>query len=229
MTTRALNPLNPITLATVLGLAALLAWDASGLDMATARLFGSADGFPLREHPLLTRVLHDGGRIASWLLVVGLCAAIWWPVAWMRRVMIERRVQLVVVALLSVLVVSSMKALSRASCPWDLAAFGGVARHLSHWSLGQNDGGAGRCFPAGHASAGFAFVGGWFALRRDVPLVARRWLIASLLAGLVLGIGQQMRGAHFMSHTLWTGWLCWVVALIGDWLMRGRVLSGGLE
>ena len=33
-----------------------------------------------------------------------------------------------------------------------------------------------------------------------------------LLAGLVLGLGQQWRGAHFTSHTLWTAWLCWGVA-----------------
>jgi membrane-associated PAP2 superfamily phosphatase len=27
----------------------------------------------------------------------------------------------------------------------------------------------------------------------------------------VLGVSQQLRGAHYMSHTLWTAWVCWVV------------------
>ncbi len=35
-----------------------------------------------------------------------------------------------------------------------------------------------------------------------------------LLAGLLLGAAQQLRGAHFMSHTLWTGWICWSVAVL---------------
>jgi hypothetical protein len=25
-----------------------------------------------------------------------------------------------------------------------------------------------------------------------------------------------VRGAHFMSHTLWTAWLCWTTAFIVD-------------
>jgi membrane-associated PAP2 superfamily phosphatase len=36
-------------------------------------------------------------------------------------------------------------------------------------------------------------------------------LLIAVLAGLILGLSQQMRGAHFMSHTLWTAWLCWTV------------------
>jgi membrane-associated PAP2 superfamily phosphatase len=34
----------------------------------------------------------------------------------------------------------------------------------------------------------------------------------AVLVGLGLGWVQQMRGAHFMSHTLWSGWVCWVTS-----------------
>ena len=37
-----------------------------------------------------------------------------------------------------------------------------------------------------------------------------------MLAGLVFGLAQQIRGAHYMSHTLWTAWLCWTVAAVAD-------------
>ena len=30
------------------------------------------------------------------------------------------------------------------------------------------------------------------------------------------GMAQQARGAHFLSHTLWTGWLCWSTAWLTD-------------
>jgi membrane-associated PAP2 superfamily phosphatase len=47
------------------------------------------------------------------------------------------------------------------------------------------------------------------------------WLAGAAATGLVLGVAQQMRGAHFMSHTLWTGWLCWTTGWLTDPLLSG--------
>ena len=63
-------------------------------------------------------------------------------------------------------------------------------------------------------------VGGWFWLRDRAPRAATVWLCAALLAGTALGLAQQIRGAHFMSHTLWTAWLCWTVAGAVWWALR---------
>ena len=203
----------------------LLAWDASGLDLVLAHWFGTAQGFALRDHWLFTTVLHEGARRLSWLLVVGLSLAVWWPVGVLRQLDRWQRLQLVVSILLGLALVVAIKRISSTSCPWDLAEFGGLARYVSHWRFGLVDGGGAHCFPAGHASAGFAFVGGYFVLRDRAPRAARIWLAAALAAGLVLGVSQQMRGAHFMSHTLWTAWLCWTVAwachsLVTIWRLR---------
>ena len=203
----------------------LLAWDASGLDLVLAHWFGTAQGFALRDHWLFTTVLHEGARRLSWLLVVGLSLAVWWPVGVLRQLDRWQRLELVVSILLGLALVVSIKRISSTSCPWDLAEFGGLARYVSHWRFGLVDGGGAHCFPAGHASAGFAFVGGYFVLRDRAPRAARIWLATALTAGLVLGVSQQMRGAHFMSHTLWTAWLCWTVAwachsLVTTWRLR---------
>jgi membrane-associated PAP2 superfamily phosphatase len=192
----------------------LLAWDASELDLAMAAWFGGGAGFPLREHWLFRSVLHDGARSVAWAVVLGLSLMVWWPVGVFRRIDTSRRLQLVLTALAGSLLISTLKMFSSTSCPWDLAEFGRAARHVSHWAWGTADGGSGRCFPAGHASAGFAFFGGYFAFAGDAPGVARAWLVATLVAGLTLGVAQQVRGAHFMSHTLWTGWICWCVAVL---------------
>ena len=141
----------------VLGLA--LAWDASGLDIALARLAGSAHGFPWREHWLLAGVLHDGGRRLAWLLVLGLCLSVWWPPGPLASLSAARRVELAASTLLAAMSVSLLKAASPTSCPWELAEFGGLAHYASHWSM-LPDGGRGHCFPAGHASAGFSFMSG---------------------------------------------------------------------
>lgn len=204
----------------------LLAWDFSGLDLSLARWFGGVDGFPLRDNAFLTVVLHDGAKRLAWVLALGLCVAAWWPVGPLRRLSIHRRLQLAATTLLAVLVVSALKSFSTASCPWSLADFGGVAHYIPHWQhVFAPDGGSGRCFPAGHASSGFAFVGGYFAFREAAPVIARRWLAVALLAGGVLGLAQQIRGAHFTSHTLWTAFICWCVAWAIDALFAHIVVD----
>jgi membrane-associated PAP2 superfamily phosphatase len=194
----------------------LLLWDFSGLDLQLAQWFGSARGFPLESHWLWRGVLHDGIRYLPWLLELALLLAMARPFGAIKQLPVERRVQLALTTLVALLVVSSIKLHSSTSCPWDLQQFGGAATYLSHWAWGVADGGGGGCFPAGHASAGFAFVGGFFAFRHALPATARRWLIGALAVGLLLGLAQQVRGAHYMSHTLWTAWLCWACAALVD-------------
>lgn len=195
----------------IVGLA--VAWDASGLDLPFARLAGSVQGFPGRDHWLLAGVIHDGGRRLAWLLALVLCLSVWWPWGPFARLSASARLQLAVAALLGPLVVAVLRLGSHTSCPWELVDFGGVAHYASHWSL-QEDGGAGHCFPSGHAASGFSLVAGYFAFRPTEPRMAHRWLAAALLAGIALGLAQQWRGAHFMSHTLWSAAVCWVTAWI---------------
>lgn len=211
MTTRWSRALPESAWLTLALLAAALAWDASGLDVPFAHLAGSAQGFPWKDQWFLYEVLHEGGRHLAWLLVLGLSLAVWWPLGPLPRLPQRRRLQLAASTLAAAFAISVLKRGSFTSCPWELAEFGGIARYASHWSH-VVDGGSGHCFPAGHASSGFAFVGGYFAFRDIDPRVARRWLLAAAIAGLLLGLAQQWRGAHFMSHTLWTAVVCWMVA-----------------
>jgi len=218
---------------TLLTLLLLLAWDATGLDLALARLAGTPMGFPWRDNAFLVHVMHEGARSLSWLLLIALFAAIRWPVGVLRRLLMRERAQLAFTVLAGVLVVSLAKQASATSCPWDLKVFGGVADYVSHWAWGRRDGGPGGCFPAGHASAGFAYVAGWFVLRRASASAARAWLGCALAAGLLLGLAQQQRGAHYMSHTLWTAWLCWTTGFVVDELLRLKYtrrdsLAGGV-
>ncbi len=206
--------------------ALLLAWDASGLDLSVARWSGSAAGFALRDNWWLTVVLHDGAHKLAWAVALLLCLGVWWPVGALRDLTLAERLQLASTPLLAVLAVNLLKRASGANCPWDLSPFGGMAPWLSHWStFWQADGGGGHCFPAGHASSGFAFVGGWLVWRRRHPVIAWRWLALALAVGALLGLSQQLRGAHFTSHTLWTLWVCAATAAVVDAAFR----RGGLN
>lgn len=206
------------------GLALLfLAWEASGGDRWLADLAGDAGGFALRSHWLLQGVLHSGGRIVAWALALALCLGVWWPVGPLRLLRLSQRLQLAGGVLLSVAAVALLKSANPTACPWSLTAYGGLVEPVSHWAWWVTPAsGRGGCFPAGHASAGFAFVGGYFVFREVAPALARRWLLVAVAAGLLLGLSQQWRGAHFMSHTLWSGWLCWCLAWALDSLRRRR-------
>lgn len=201
---------------TLVGLALLLAWDFSGLDLTLARWFGSSTGFALEGHWFWRDLLHDRIKGPLWLLELVLLVGIFKPFGPLKLLATERRTQLAVTTLGILVVISSLKLQSKTSCPWSLQEFGGAASYVSHWAWGQLDGGGGNCFPAGHASAGFAFLGGFFALRHTQPKMAAWWLATTIFMGVLLGLAQQVRGAHFMSHTLWTAWISWTIAAVVD-------------
>lgn len=189
----------------------LLAWDASGWDLALEHAVGTPQGFPWRDHWLAARVLHDGGRALAGLGLAALALNVAWP--WTPGVPRARRALWLAATLAGMALVPLLKQGSLTSCPWDLAEFGGAARWVSHWRWGVPDGGAGHCFPSGHATAAVAFFGGWFVLREPHPRLARAWLAVVGALALAFGAAQLVRGAHFASHTLWSAWLCWVLGL----------------
>ena len=65
------------------------------------------------------------------------------------------------------------------------------------------------CFPGAHSSSGFALMTLYFALRDARPRLARAALGVALLVGTAFAIGQEARGAHFLSHDLTSVALSW--------------------
>jgi membrane-associated PAP2 superfamily phosphatase len=204
---------------TGVALALLLLWDTSGLDLALVRAWGSADGFGWRDHWFTARVLHDGGRWLAGAVLAGLALNVWRPLFGNTLPRAERW-RWLLVTLATLLLVPLLKSASLTSCPYELAEFGGPAAYVSHWRFGVGDGGPGRCFPSGHATSAVAFFYGWFALRERHRAAARGWLAAVCVLGALYGWAQMARGAHYPSHTLWSAWLCWTLALAASAVRR---------
>lgn len=194
-------------------IAIALAWDATAWDLPVSRWFGAGDGFALKEHPIWGKGVYRLQRAMAWLgllVMIAMCLRPVGPFAGWRR---SERITLVLTLLVITFVIQYMKRKSLTSCPWSLQEFGGPAQHISHWLRGVRDGGSGRCFPAGHASGALGFLA--------VPVFMlwhrKRWayglLAAVFLAGACWGGIQLMRGAHFVSHTLWSVVICLAVAL----------------
>jgi len=203
------------------GLAVLAAWEFSALDLPLTRLFGTPGGFPWRSHWLTAGVLHDGARLAGWLFFGLLVISLWQPQAFVAALPRRERVWWLLTTLACAALIPLLKRSSTTSCPWALAEFGGdVARYVPHWLLGGRDGGSGGCFPSGHASTAFALLPGWFALRGHAPTAARRLLIIVASVGALLAGVQLIRGAHYLSHSLWTAWICWAASALSWHALR---------
>jgi len=133
---------------------------------------------------------------------------------------------LLLATLLSTAAVGLLKRWTNVDCPWDLLRYGGDRTYYSLFMHRPSILGQARCFPAGHASAGYAWTALYFFLLSTRP--GWRWwgLGFALGLGALFGVTQQLRGAHFLSHDVCTLMVCWLIALALYLLMLGRDRTG---
>lgn len=209
-----------------LGLA-FLALELSGLDrrIATALFFDARTGTWLGTgggdwwaHGLL----HDDARWVVRGIAAG--ALLGWAgsFAWARLRPWRRDAGFVALAMIgAIAVVGSLKAITNVDCPWDLAGFGGERPYVPLFASRPDYLPQAKCFPGAHSSSGFALLCFYF-LWRDRAARAARWgLIAGLLTGCAFALGQEARGAHFLSHDLASAGIVWCVQLgLHAWLLK---------
>lgn len=92
------------------------------------------------------------------------------------------------------------------ACPWDITRYGGTSPWFPAFSVHAPHM-AGHCFPAGHASSGLWLSALSLCWLPQHPRKALLVAVAGLAIGFLLGWCQQLRGAHFLSHTLTSTWL----------------------
>jgi len=196
----------------------LLLMETTNLDrFVSDRFFDVASGtFPLRHDFFLDVVMH---RWAKYLVIlIGVMVLVTCLISLCTASLRQWRRLLVFLTLalgLAPAAVSTLKAGSSRYCPYDLAAYGGHAPHLGFFETAAAPLELGHCFPGGHASTGFCLLAFYFAgyvLRR--PRLACAGLWTGILAGLLLGAARVAEGAHFLSHNLWTGLVCWTVIVL---------------
>lgn len=185
------------------------------MDMAVQRLH-FAHGWPV------TRAMHEGwlglgfyrGPKIALVCFGGLCAlgavlALTRPAYghWLRPCMFMA-LSLALVPLL----VSGGKQFTNIYCPRELTVFGGERTYQRVFAPAAPENAQaprGKGFPAGHASGGFALMGLYFLGRSARQ--RRVGLAVGLAAGWSMGLYQQLRGEHFLSHTLCSMILAWLL------------------
>jgi membrane-associated PAP2 superfamily phosphatase len=167
-------------------------------------------------------LLHTGGR---WFVrSVAATAVVAWTISFVvtRARHWRRPAGFVALAIvLSTAVVGGLKAVTNVDCPWDLLGFGGRIPYVALFADRPDQLLRARCFPGAHSSSGFALACFYFLWRDSSARLARRALTISIGVGVAFAIGQEARGAHFISHDLASAAIVWAVQLaLYCWLLR---------
>ncbi len=200
-------------------LAAVATLELTGADLQIADwLYGLQGGsWQLQDAWITNNLIHDQGRnlVGMALLAILLAIALSFAATPLRAYRGDL-IYVLVTALIAVAIVNILKETTHVDCPWDLTRYGGDKLYASLFEGVPVNQEPGRCFPAGHASGAYCWIGLFFFARRRFP--ARQWQVLTgvMAMGLVFGVAQQLRGAHFVSHDVWTIFICWMIAALGD-------------
>jgi membrane-associated PAP2 superfamily phosphatase len=209
---------------------ALIALDRTKFDHAVNDWFfdPAAGHFPLRNSLWLETVMHQWARYVVVLIACAVIASFFYSFATERWRPIRRLLLFLSLALtLAPGAVAAIKLASVKHCPYDLVEYGGYVEYRSLLDTPLPGVQPGRCFPSGHAAAGFALLAFYFAgLALGRPALARAGLWTGLGAGMAFGLARMAQGEHFLSHNLWSALVCWVVMLALYVAIMGTTADG---
>jgi membrane-associated PAP2 superfamily phosphatase len=179
------------------------------------------------REPVGRAIFYTGPKVAVIIplavAVLGLAAG---PARWRERWALDRRGLWVALAvLITVPMLAAVgKNTSNIFCPSETRRYGGDVPYVKlcePYPPDDKPAKRGVCFPAGHASGGFALLG-LLGLRRT-----RAWRNGAIALGLGLGwwMGgyQMLKGAHYLSHTLVTMLVAWILVLVWRRVLRAVV------
>lgn len=208
-----------------------LAWIAfasgrADLWIADHLFFDSASGAWLGANTWLAfDVIHSGGK---WLVrLIGLAALLALAATCLYPHLHHRRRAATYVVCALILCPATIGILQQATnvdCPRELGRYGGDLPTVSLFANRPDDLPRGECYPGSHAGTGFALMAFYFVLLNTRPRLARTALAGAIVIGIVFSLGQQARGAHFLSHDLTSAALVWFLLLA---LYRRLLESGG--
>jgi membrane-associated PAP2 superfamily phosphatase len=166
-----------------------------------------------RTEPVSKFIMYDG---VKWMLIAGGLALVC-SLALARKLPAirphSRGIRIIILSLILVpAAVGGLKSLTNVACPRDLSNYGGVLPYIGivdHYPGDNAPTKPQKCFPAGHASGGFALLALAFLFksrRNQTSAVA-----LALLTGWSMGLYKMAIGDHFLSHTVTTMLLAWLI------------------
>jgi membrane-associated PAP2 superfamily phosphatase len=226
MTPRSPGIARPLALALVLLAGATGLFEFTNLDLALQDQFYNTTTQRWvvdATEPVGRAIFYNGPKALVWVIGLGALALAAGPARWRDRCRFHRRgLWLAVLCIATVPALAGLgKTFTNVFCPSEIRRYGGdvaYAKLCEPFPAGDRPERKGGCFPAGHASGGFALMG-LLALRGT-----RRWRFSALALGLGLGwwmgLYQMLKGAHYLSHTVTTMLVAWLVVLLWRRVLR---------
>lgn len=112
-------------------------------------------------------------------------------------------------------VVGTLKAVTNTPCPNNINYFGGEYPDIKVFDSYPKDfvqKSKIKCWPAGHASGGFALLSLFFLFKTEKN--RKKSIVFALIVGWSMGLYKMFVGDHFLSHTIITMVLSWLLILL---------------
>jgi membrane-associated PAP2 superfamily phosphatase len=204
-----------------------IASEYSGFDVGMERIFYDAGThtWPLKNGLVTSALLHTAGKnlVVAAMVSVLLVLVLTFFVKRLRPLR-KGAAYLLAGTLLGVIIVSILKSSTHIYTPWNLQMFGGDKPYIRLFDPAPAGLPVGHGFPGGHSSGGFGFLSVYFLLSFYAPRYRYFGLALGLGLGGVFAIAQELRGAHFLSHDLFSLVICWYAALLVFELMFRKEL-----
>lgn len=193
-----------------------LMFEYSGLDLWWDSLFYDAKNhvWPYNSLYLTEEILHIGAKKALlWLAFLNLVLALASTFVAILKPYRKHLFYVFGAALAGPVIVAYLKGHNHICTPWDLTIFGGNLPYIRIFDIVPAGTPIVQGFPGGHSSGGFAYISLFFTLSAMRSKYRYYGLFIPLLVGLVFSITQEMRGAHFPSHDMFSFVVCWLSSL----------------
>jgi len=209
-------------LLSVIALCVTLIWfETSSTDIWLQNLlFNNQNSTWLLHNPgqVVSFIFYDGIKILLVLSALGILISL---LLFKKTSLVQQYRQGLRIVLLSLIAVpatiGALKDNTNVACPRDLVDYGGALPYIKvfeSYPAGKKPEEQQRCFPAGHASGGFALMSLYFLFHSK----RNRWrgLLFGISLGCLMGGYKMLIGHHFLSHT--------VVTMISAWLLINLIV-----
>lgn len=186
--------------------------------------FNTKTWFIDKNEPILKFFLYDGFKklfiLFSILILISL-------IFFRKTNLIKEYKKGLLIVLLSTIfvptIVVSLKNNTNTPCPCNIITFGGDYPNIKVFDSYPKDfiqESKVKCWPAGHASMGFSLMALFFLFKTASN--QKKALINSIIVGFITGSYKMLLGDHFLSHTLVTMFLSWIIILIIVKIIKGK-------
>jgi membrane-associated PAP2 superfamily phosphatase len=169
-----------------------------------------------RNEPVLKLIFYDGIKKVLILFAVSvLFSLIFFRKKKVIKAYKKGLILIVFAAILVPVIVGGLKATTNTPCPKNIEHFGGVypdIKVLDSYPKTFHQKGKIKCWPAGHASGGFALLSLFFLFKSTKN--RKKALAFAMVIGWSMSLYKMFIGDHFLSHSLITMELAWLIVLI---------------